>query len=202
MMKKLSTIALMFIPALIFAQTKVEVNGEVKDKETGQTLSNCHVYINEHFGTLTDENGVFKLEIPVEFENDNLHISYLGFETLDKPVKDLNEKFMKVDLVPGAIWLDNVIVQADPWVDFRDIISEISSMYDNKQEFYAAVFNEIKNMEFPESKNEAKNAEESLTSGEENKGEMLPGIIAFCIASVGLVFMARPFLRLINKDHA
>ena len=76
-------------------------------------------------------------------------------------------------------------------------------MYDNNQEFYAAVFIEIKNMEFPDSKNEAQNAgESSLANGEENRGGMLPGIIAFCIASVGLVFMARPFLRLINKDNA
>jgi hypothetical protein len=200
-MKKLSTIVLMFFPSLIFGQSRVEVNGQVKDSETGESLHNSHVYLNSHYGTLTDEQGFFNLEIPVEYGNGTLHISYLGYETFTIQVSKLEDEFLKVNLIPGVTWLDNVIVQADPWDDFRDIIMEISVMYDSKREFYAAVFNEMQRMEI-ENQDDQDVGKALVDSEERNEGGMLPGIIAFCIAALGLVFMARPFLRFVNKEKS
>jgi len=206
-MKKLSLIGLFFLSAMFSAHAKdLQVKGKVADEETGQKLKNCHVFINEHFGTITDEKGAFTLTIPENFQDKSLKISYLGYKTYEIPVKEIGSKYLNVNLVFDAIMLDDVVVVTpDPWEDFRTIIGEISTEYDNKREFMAAVFTEIDKIEFPKKEKSASNSVTNVESngykGEEFTGNgLLPGIIAFVIASLGLVFMAKPFIRLIDKS--
>jgi len=117
-MKKLSLIALLFVPSVIFSQSKLVVSGKVKDGETNQNLTDSHIYINEHLGTVSDANGDFSLQIPDEFKNETLHVSFMGFETYEIPVKDIKGDLV-VKLQPGVMMLNNVVVTADPWVDLR-----------------------------------------------------------------------------------
>ena len=204
-MKKLSLIGLFFLSAMFSAHANdIQVKGKVADEETGQTLKNCHVFINEHFGTITDEKGAFTLDIPEQYQDKSLKISFLGYKTYEIPVQKIDGRFLKVNLVFDEIMLDDVVVVTpDPWDDFRTIIGEISTEYNSKRELMAAIFTELDNFQFPEDVKSTTSSKVKPTGykGEEYIGNgILPGIIAFVIASLGLVFMAKPFIRMIEKS--
>lgn len=198
-MKKLSFIALcLFVANFCFANS-VEVTGKVSDKETGQILRNCHVFINPHFGTITDEKGNFKLEIPEIYKDETLKISFLGFETFEIAVKELNGNDLKVKLNPAAYMLDDiVVVTPDPWDDFRFIIGELSDQYDTKRELYAAVFDEMEKMEVEKQYRASETVE---YRGENMEGGLMSGVIAFCLTAVLMAFVARPIVKMVSKNH-
>ena len=74
-MKKVIFNLLIFAPVSMFALGNFEISGKVIDIMTNQPLFECHVYLNDNYGVLTDEDGFFKLEVPVGYENGKLQIS-------------------------------------------------------------------------------------------------------------------------------
>ncbi|MFN2261690.1 MAG: carboxypeptidase-like regulatory domain-containing protein [Psychroflexus sp.] len=109
-MKVFISIFLFFVIHLSFGQN---IQGEVKD-ENGQVLSGASIYFDAStLGTITDENGKFKLQKP-EAQYAKLVISFLGFETMiiSKPKSTV---FYKVILQPSDQQLDEVLVQAPPF---------------------------------------------------------------------------------------
>jgi len=188
-MKKLYMVAGILIPALSFSQVKIELKGVVTDKETNRVLKDAHVYIDEKCGTITDEKGYFDLFIPADMNDQKLQISYLGYTTYEKPIVEIKDEFLKVNLKPGAILLNEVIVQADPWEDFRDIISEISPNYKSKAELYAAVFRELENMKV-----------HNAPDLSENKASIVPGLLTVLIILGGICLLAHPFVKIMKNS--
>jgi len=89
----------------------------------------------------------FKLEIPFGSENEKLNISYVGYKTYAIPMKEIREDFLKVGLIEEIVILEEVIVYSNPWNPFREIIKDISSNYETKEEFYADLIKELKEIE-------------------------------------------------------
>lgn len=150
-MKKL-TACLMILVALPFMANAqeiacVEVTGRVVDSEFQQPLEGSHVFIDEQFGTVSDTDGMFSLSVPVSFYGDNLYFSYMGYETASIPVNELNGKTNEIRMVPTIIPLDEVVIVADPWKNFRDIVTDLSKIYPDKDELIAAVLRELENMD-------------------------------------------------------
>lgn len=64
----------------VFGQNKVE--GIIKNTETDEPVPYVNIGIlNRDKGTVSNENGEFTLEIPIEFVNDTIKISSIGYET-------------------------------------------------------------------------------------------------------------------------
>lgn len=98
----LTAVLLLFITSLIRGQT---ITGTVRNAETGEPLSGASVYIADtNRGTTTDPEGVFRLEVPPEY--DILTISYVGFN----PKKVKAENNLVIYLEP-TISLEEVIIQ-------------------------------------------------------------------------------------------
>jgi len=146
-MKKVIFNLLILLPVSIFANGNSEISGKVMDMMTNQPLFECHVYLNDNYGVLTDEDGFFKLEVPADSENEKLHISFVGYKTYAIPMKEINEDFLKVGLIEEIVILEEVVVYSNPWNPFREIIKDISSNYETKEEFYADLIKELKEIE-------------------------------------------------------
>ena len=140
---------LIALPLMAIAQevAYVEVSGKVMDTEYQQPLEGCHIYINDHYGTVSDEKGLFTLAVPVSQLNRDLQVSYMGYETASKPVSEMVNRPYEFDMMPSAIVLDEVVVIADPWKNFRDIVSYLSTIYPDKEELMAAILNELDRIE-------------------------------------------------------
>ena len=143
MMKKIFLVLAMFFSLTISAQDFLEVSGKVNVQGTQEPLAGCHVFIHENLGTVTDQNGNFTFKIPAALANDQLHVSYVGFKDFASPIADISENFLQVNMEFDAILLEELVVIADPWDDFRESIESLTGIYSDKKELYAAILAEL-----------------------------------------------------------
>ena len=95
---KILIILFAFIHSISIAQ-QISIEGIVKDSETNKPLVNANVYITtgEDIGTITNEQGIFKLKGIIE-NSDILLISYVGYETKRITISEL----FKIPSVPTS----------------------------------------------------------------------------------------------------
>lgn len=99
---------IIFCNRIVFAQYK-EISGIVIDGEAKKPLIGANILIKgTQIGTVTDENGRFKINIPVN--KDTIIASYFGYESKEIFVK--NRDFVEVILQPEIVLLDEVLVTA------------------------------------------------------------------------------------------
>ena len=147
-MKKVILNLLIVLPISILASGNVEISGKVSDQLTGSPLFECHVYLSEHYGVLTDEKGFFKLEIPKSSENEKLHISYVGFETIIEPLVNIKSDFIDVELVQDITNLEALVfVGIPPWNELKEVVIDLSVGYESKEEFYTVLFKELRKID-------------------------------------------------------
>ena len=193
-MKKVIFNLLIFAPVSMFALGNFEISGKVIDMMTNQPLFECHVYLNDNYGVLTDEEGFFKLEVPAGSENEKLHISYVGYETYAIPLKEINEDFLKVGLIEDIIELEEVVVYSNRWNRFKEIVKDISSNYETKDEFYSDLFKALKEIEIDSELKESKEAEKASIFAD-NWSVI---VIMLTILLIG-AFMIRPLIARFNN---
>ena len=120
------------------------ISGTVLAASTKQPLDFAHVAIlGKGIGTLTNREGAFRLLVPVDFLEDTLVISYLGYETIYKPLKTLNAKEENFYLEKNALDLETVVVQPkDPLALIEEAIERIPENFAGphiKRGFYRLV---------------------------------------------------------------
>jgi len=148
-MKKYGLVLAMFLPLTMYSQAFLEISGRVKVHETQEPLEGCHVYINESFGTISDEEGYFKLMVPSPLVNEILRVRYMGFTEFRIPIYDLDQGFLDIALKEDAIKLEPVVVYADPWDpwdEFREAVQKLSEVYPDKEELLREIMNELQKM--------------------------------------------------------
>lgn len=112
---------------------KAMISGFVYDADSKQPLPNCNILVIEtSSGTITDENGGFRLEL--EPGTYSLQFSYIGYETvLEKiTIKKSSNIELNVTLYPRSIIKDEVTVTGDleetPTIKQKIDPKDISSM--------------------------------------------------------------------------
>ncbi|MBD0351452.1 MAG: TonB-dependent receptor [Flavisolibacter sp.] len=119
-MKAMFLMGMLLWIQFLWAQTRV-VTGRVTDA-TGSPLQGVSVTIkNTSTGTVTDEQGAFRLEAP---ERSTLVFSFVGFQSLEQPANgDLN-----VSLTPGSNDLNEVVVVGYGTRVRREVTSSIAKV--------------------------------------------------------------------------
>jgi len=87
-----------------FVDSIITLNGQVIDAISRENLSFANIAIKGRtYGTITNENGRFKLKIPVSLIQENLTVSYIGYKNAVIPIKDLsfynNSIFLEQDIL-------------------------------------------------------------------------------------------------------
>ncbi len=91
------------------SQEVITINGIVADSASGKGLPFAQIAIqNSTIGTVTNEDGCFKLDIPVLFALDSILVMYMGYETLREAVSDLEGKPARLVLKAGTLKLAEV----------------------------------------------------------------------------------------------
>lgn len=105
-----------------FAQ---QIEGEVVDAETGETLIGVNVVVkNTTTGTSTDMDGRFELEVPSLDEV--LVVSYIGYETMEIPIEGRTEIFIEMSQMAFAG--DEIVVVGYGEIRRSDLTGSISSV--------------------------------------------------------------------------
>ncbi len=144
----MKTILVLFaLIAPLFCCAQIGLSGIVRTEKTNQPIENCHVYINEHLGTVTDENGEFKLVFPEKFSGSELHVSHIGYKTYAVQTNDFKNKGTIV-LEQAIIVLDEIVVRPDPWMMFQERVDKIISNSKDKPDdyIYYAILSELEEL--------------------------------------------------------
>lgn len=112
-MRNLFASALLLSLALgAFGQSFRTISGKVVDGKTKGTVPFSSVYIQgESIGTVTNENGVFQLNIPSQHWGDSLVVSHIGFHNFYGVVDELPNQ-LSIELSEALVNLDEVSVTA------------------------------------------------------------------------------------------
>jgi hypothetical protein len=88
---KLQIIILLFILfSLSISQTK-SISGYILDNNKQFPIEGANVYVTDsEIGTTSDSDGYFKISVTEENETDTLIISFLGYETHQRAIKDID----------------------------------------------------------------------------------------------------------------
>ncbi len=113
---------LLFFYQLILAQVKDTstsyiLSGTVVNGETNELLIGAHLITFQHFGTKTDETGIFSLTV---FANDTLRVSFVGYKTLYyvAPYQEKGKYLIKFKLFTDSISLNEV--EIFPWPSYEE----------------------------------------------------------------------------------
>ena len=103
-------IVFLFIATQIFSQNLLK--GKIVNSETEEPLSLANISIdNTNYGTTSDEKGYFELNVE-GYSNENLIISYIGFETKKIPLNELpKSKLNIIELDRSVLSSQTVLVQ-------------------------------------------------------------------------------------------
>ena len=94
-------------------QSYKEYKGKVLDSNTNKPLIFADVtVISTNIGTITNKEGKFSLKVPEDYLNNNISISYLGYETKILPLSSFNNKTFKILLKSVTTELDIVNINA------------------------------------------------------------------------------------------
>lgn len=123
-----SVVSLFFFVIPASAQNFRPVTGVIKDAVSGESLAYAQIALqNSTLGTVSNEEGIFRLKIPLPhryvsrndsagypdaLNPDSLTISYLGYQTAVVPVCSFDSSFLEILLVPISLDLREVEIVA------------------------------------------------------------------------------------------
>jgi ferric enterobactin receptor len=88
---------------------KINLNGYVFDKITGERLRYCNIGISGGKGATTNDLGFFNFELPLT-DSLNLIVSYVGYQRLDTVVYPSRASFFRFELKPLSLMVSEVQV--------------------------------------------------------------------------------------------
>ena len=87
----------------------ISLKGQVFDSHTHEPLPFAHIYIDDSHGSISNEKGIFNLEVPKE--TSNFKVAYTGYKSLKIPIKK-ESFFYKVYLIPNTESLEEIKISA------------------------------------------------------------------------------------------
>jgi hypothetical protein len=130
-MRKLLPYILLFLLQPVSGQDFHEIQGLLVDSASNSPLSFGQISLyHTMLGTTTNEDGIFRLDIPNANLGDTLLFYYLGYETMRIPVKDFSGISIEIRLKPVTLQLPEVeVVGLTPQEVIRKAVTAIPSNY-------------------------------------------------------------------------
>jgi hypothetical protein len=128
----------------INAQDLLTITGKVTDSNSGKPVAYAHVGIPEKgIGTTTGNNGAFTFKIPMEYQNSQMIVSYIGYKTYKKSVRSI-EGPVTVKLKKSAAMLNEVVVMGETTVEdiVRKAVKNIKNNYPVQGTSYLGFYRE------------------------------------------------------------
>ena len=140
--------AMLFIGYMASAQDIRRISGKIEDAYTGYTLPYASVSLkNSSYSNVTNSEGEFSLNIPLENLKDSILVSFLGYRNATVAVSEfLSKKMKRVKLVPTAIDIRSITVRTDDAADlFRSAFSNksVKANYPTKGAGMSGFYREI-----------------------------------------------------------
>lgn len=98
--------------SLLMSQQTYSIRGTIKDSSNGETLLGATVLLKgTSIGSVTNEYGFYSLTVPKGHYE--LVVSYIGYQTLFKPIELNNDETVNFELTEQSTSLDEVVIVAE-----------------------------------------------------------------------------------------
>ncbi len=123
---------------------EIFITGTIVDEESNEPLSYATIGISHRAkGTITNNNGVFILKLPIEFIDDTVSISYVGYLNRCLPARSLYSNDQIIKMERSFIAIPEIIIRAqDPLVIINKALSRISENYGNTPTLLSGFYRE------------------------------------------------------------
>ena len=113
-----------------FAQDNSVISGTIINGEDQEPLPFASIRLKNHpIGTISNENGDFDFYIPKSKRTDTLNISFIGFNSYEVPLVNINRK-LEIVLTPSSNVLDEVILtEKDPLDYIKKALERLPDNY-------------------------------------------------------------------------
>lgn len=128
----------------LYGQSKMfAIEGKILSQADSVPVSNSHVYIStSSIGTISNENGGFKIHVPRRFLNDTLTVSSVGFKNLLIPIDSIKNP-LTYYLLPEVTSLPEItITPHDALGIIKKAVSKFSDNYSQKKMLYDIYYRE------------------------------------------------------------
>jgi len=117
------------------SEAAFKYEGIVVDESNGKPIPFAHIMvIGSNTGTITNENGKFRLFLPAEYQDSKVQISVIGYRPLDVPHQQLNGKLhLKHDV--QFLQTVEVIAERKKPVDLLKKVAETFVRNSNKEDY-------------------------------------------------------------------
>lgn len=123
----------------------VEYSGTVVDSESGNALVFASLSVNEtNISTITNSDGEFLLKVPKNIGNAIITVSYLGYDTKEVPVNQLNKANNTIELTNSMIELSeiNLVLPSDAKALVKTTLKKKAENNTNKHVLMTAFYRE------------------------------------------------------------
>lgn len=119
--------------AYLFSQDTNVVSGTIQNRENSEPLPFASIRLKNHpIGTVSNDEGAFDFYIPRSKRNDTLNVSFIGFNTYEIPLLNIEGPLM-IQLSPSTNVLDEVILtEKDPLDYIKKALERLSENYPQK----------------------------------------------------------------------
>ncbi len=120
MIKNVLLVILFLWNTLIFSQN---ISGTIKNKQTQEPIPYVTIQINKNYGTISNEEGNFSLNIERFSEDTFVKFSCIGFKTKEIKIKDISETIF---LEEQIVNLDEVDIDSQKQLTEKEIIQKVT----------------------------------------------------------------------------
>ena len=130
-----------FVPEQI---TNFVIIGTLLDKETGIPISSATVGVRgTSIGSITNQNGDFKLSLPDSLKNDSITFSHIGYLSQDIEFALLIGRHNILSLEPKVVPLQEVVIRrSDPKKLLREMIERRNKNYSHTPVYLTTFYRE------------------------------------------------------------
>lgn len=141
MIRVLSCIV-MVVGCICSSYAQPELNGLIVDKESGDVMPYAQVQISSRaFGTLSNLEGVFELQLLASDLNDTLEFSYLGYTKLKIPVQDyLYSNISKVAMSKEVYAIKELVIKPKTAREYVQIAIQNTPKYYTSYDVNSTLF--------------------------------------------------------------
>lgn len=127
-----------FVFGYFFGQTQhIHVlKGKLTNQTTGSPIPYASVWIkNSEYGVASNDDGLFELPVPQQYQDDSLYISSLGFLTYKEKIDNLpGENFLFIELKESVYQLAEITFKAlDPETLLKTAIEKVPEQFEKHQ---------------------------------------------------------------------
>ena len=122
----------------------ITLEGTVKERESGDPIAYCTVGILETgMGTVSNQNGQFRLKLPDSLKNTYIHFSHIGYQTQLIPANLLTDHQVDIYLNTRYIPLEAVIIRlVNPQKLIKDMLAAREQNYSKTPHYLTAFYRE------------------------------------------------------------